>query len=68
MRGGAGCAHTAHGDCEGIAYLVENHTRNVTVNSAQIDPNRMFSRWSEASLKRLNPTWRPLASGPRSIC
>jgi len=46
---------------EGIAYLVQNHTRNVPVNSAQmnsvqIDPNRMFSRaGAEASLKRLNP-------------
>jgi hypothetical protein len=45
---------------EGIAYLVENHTRNVTVNSAQIDPNRMFSRaGAEASLKRLNPDLAP---------
>ena len=50
---------------EGIAYLVENHTRNVPVNlaqmnSAQIDPNRMFSQaGAEASLKRLNPGLAP---------
>lgn len=45
---------------EGIAYLVENHTRNITVNSAQIDPNRMFSRaGAESSLKRLNPDLAP---------
>jgi hypothetical protein len=53
---------------EGIAYLAENHTRNVTVNSArdsardsaQLDPNRMFSRaGAEASLKRLNPDLAP---------
>jgi hypothetical protein len=50
---------------EGIACLVENHTRNVPVdsaqmNSAQIDPNRMFSRaGAEASLKNLNPGLAP---------
>ncbi|HXB69697.1 MAG TPA: hypothetical protein VNY05_15710 [Candidatus Acidoferrales bacterium] len=57
---------------EGIAYLVENHTRNVTVDSArdlardsardsaQLDPNRMFSRvGAEANLKRLNPGLAP---------
>ncbi len=45
---------------EGIAYLAQNQTRNVTVNSAQIDPNRMFSRvGAEASLKRLNPGLAP---------
>jgi hypothetical protein len=41
---------------EGIAYVVENHTRNVPVAGLQIDPNRMLSRvGAEASLKRLNP-------------
>jgi hypothetical protein len=50
------------GSHEGIAYLAENHTRNVAVNSAQIDPNRMFSRvGAEASLKRLNPGLEPNA-------
>jgi hypothetical protein len=40
---------------EGIAYVVENHTRNVPVDGLQVDPNRMFSRvGAEASLKRLN--------------
>jgi hypothetical protein len=45
---------------EGIAWLAENHTRNIAVESAQIDPNRMFSRTgAEASLKRLNPDLGP---------
>jgi hypothetical protein len=40
---------------EGIAYVVENHTRNVPVAGLQVDPNRMFSRvGAQASLKRLN--------------
>lgn len=40
---------------EGIAYLVENHTRTVPAAGLQVDPNRMFSRvGAEASLKRLN--------------
>jgi hypothetical protein len=40
---------------QGIAHIVENHTRNVPVEGAQIDPNRMFSRvGAEANLKRLN--------------
>jgi hypothetical protein len=43
---------------EGIAYLIEGHTRNVPVDGGQIDPNRMFSRaGAEASLKGLNPAW-----------
>jgi len=43
---------------EGIAYEVENHTRNIQVAGGSIDPNRMFSRvGAEASLKRLNPEW-----------
>ncbi len=45
---------------QGIAYIVENHTRNVPLESGQIDPNRMFSRiGAEANLKRLNPDWPP---------
>jgi hypothetical protein len=45
---------------QGIAYIVESHTRNVSVESGQIDPNRMFSRiGAEASLKTLNPDWPP---------
>jgi hypothetical protein len=45
---------------DGIAYLVETHTRNVTVEGGQVDPNRMFSRvGAEASLTRLNPDWKP---------
>jgi hypothetical protein len=40
---------------EGIAYVVENHTRNVPVVGLQVDPNRMFSRvGAQASLQRLN--------------
>lgn len=45
---------------EGIAYLIESHTRNVPIASGEIDPNRMFSRMgAEANLKSLNPTWTP---------
>jgi len=40
---------------EGIAYVIESKTRNVSVEGLQIDPNRMFSReGAEASLQRLN--------------
>ena len=43
---------------EGIAYIVETHTRNVMIEGGQIDPNRMFSRTgAEANLKTLNPQW-----------
>ena len=42
----------------GIAFLAENKTRNVAIDSGQIDPNRMFSRrGAELSLKNLNPGW-----------
>jgi hypothetical protein len=42
----------------GIAFLAENKTRTVPIESGQIDPNRMFSRrGAEASLKSLNPGW-----------
>jgi hypothetical protein len=43
---------------EGIAYVVESRTRNVPVETGQIDPNRMFSRvGAKASLQKLNPEW-----------
>lgn len=43
---------------EGTAYIIESRTRNVRVDSGEIDPNRMFSRvGAEANLKTLNPTW-----------
>jgi hypothetical protein len=43
---------------QGIAYEVEGHERNVTVNGGLVDPNRVFSAaGAEASLKRLNPDW-----------
>jgi hypothetical protein len=42
----------------GIAFLAENKTRNVAIDSGQIDPNRMFSRrGAELSLRSLNPAW-----------
>src|SRR5258708_770309 len=45
---------------EGIAYVIEGHTRNVEVEGLKLDPNRMFSRiGAEASLKRLNPNLDP---------
>ena len=45
---------------EGIAYVIESHSRNIPVESGQIDPNRMFSRaGAEASLAKLNPDWKP---------
>src|SRR4051812_6145084 len=41
---------------EGIAYVVEGHTRNVDCEGLKLDPNRMFSRaGAEASLQRLTP-------------
>jgi hypothetical protein len=44
----------------GTAYIIEGHTRNVPVDSGEIDPNRMFSRaGAKASLKGLNPAWTP---------
>lgn len=45
---------------EGIAYIVENQTRNVSIEGGEIDPNRMFSRaGAEANLRKLNPDWPP---------
>jgi hypothetical protein len=55
----AGAVLTRHMQThDGIAYLIESHTRNVPIDGGEIDPNRMFSRaGAEASLKRLNVTW-----------
>ena len=45
---------------QGTAYVIESKTRNVPIESGQIDPNRMFSRvGAEANLKKLNPDWPP---------
>ena len=45
---------------EGVAYVMESHTRLVTVDSLNLDPNRMFSRvGAEANLKLLNPSAEP---------
>jgi hypothetical protein len=45
---------------EGIAFIIETHTRNVAIDKGEIDPNRMFSRaGADASLKTLNPEWTP---------
>jgi hypothetical protein len=44
----------------GVAFVIENHTRDVEIESGRIDPNRMFSRpGAEVSLRRLNPGWTP---------
>ena len=41
-----------YGAHEGVAYVVEGHTRNVEVEGLQLDPNRMFSRaGAEANLR-----------------
>ncbi|HXK00986.1 MAG TPA: hypothetical protein VMS37_01210 [Verrucomicrobiae bacterium] len=45
---------------DGIAYVIESHTRDVPVGSLQLDPNRMFSRaGAEANIARLNPNAAP---------
>ena len=45
---------------DGIAYIIQSHTRNVPIEGGEIDPNRMFSRvGAGASLKSLNPAWTP---------
>jgi hypothetical protein len=45
---------------EGIAYLIENHTRDVAIEGGQLDPNRMFSRaGAHANLQQLNRDWPP---------
>jgi hypothetical protein len=46
---------------EGIAYVIESHTRQVEAESLQLDPNRMFSRvGAEANLQLLNPGAPPV--------
>jgi hypothetical protein len=45
---------------QGIAYVIQNHTRTVAIDSGKLDPNRMFSRvGAEANLRTLNPDWAP---------
>ena len=45
---------------EGVAFVVEGHTRNVRVDGLLLDPNRMFSRTgAEANLRSLNPEATP---------
>lgn len=42
----------------GTAWLAENTTRNVVIQSGELDPNRMFSRdGAERNLRALNPGW-----------
>lgn len=43
---------------EGIAYIIESHTREVEIAGGRLDPNRMFSRiGAEANLQQLNRDW-----------
>ena len=43
---------------QGVAFVVEGHTREVAVADGKIDPNRMFTRLgAAASLRHLNPDW-----------
>jgi len=45
---------------QGIAYIIESHTREVEIAGGRLDPNRMFSRTgAEANLKQLNRGWPP---------
>ena len=45
---------------EGIAYVIENHTRHITVAGGEVDPNRIFSpAGAKANLEMLNPGWQP---------
>ncbi|HTS62378.1 MAG TPA: hypothetical protein VMH28_10150 [Candidatus Acidoferrales bacterium] len=47
---------------DGIAYVIESHTRNVPAGILQFDPNRVFSRaGAEANIARLNPNAAPEA-------
>lgn len=48
---------TAHMETSpGVAYIVENTTRNVEIEGAKLDPNRLFTREGAArNLKALNP-------------
>ncbi len=50
---------SAGGSGKGIAYLVENPTRNVAFRGGHLDPNRMFSNeGAQRNLELLNPTWQ----------
>ena len=54
---------------EGVAYVIESHTRLVTVESLKMDPNRMFSRvGAEANLKQLNPGRSRSTCSARCTC
>src|SRR5450432_3601091 len=47
-------------DHDGVAYLVTGKTREVEIQNAKLDPNRMFSReGAERSLHALNPNINP---------
>jgi hypothetical protein len=42
----------------GIAFFTESKTRNIPIDSGQVDPNRIFSRNGAAeSLRKNNPNW-----------
>jgi len=44
----------------GIAYLIDNQDRYVTIEGAKIDPNRLFSRaGADKSLREQNPAITP---------
>jgi hypothetical protein len=48
--------HIRHHD--GRAFLIENDTRNVTIQGGLLDPNRMFSRiGAERNLRSQNSSW-----------
>jgi hypothetical protein len=43
---------------DGVAFVIETNTRNVSINGGELDPNRMFStEGAELNLKMLNPGW-----------
>ncbi len=42
----------------GIAFITESKTRNIPIDSGQVDPNRIFTRNGAAvSLQKNNPNW-----------
>jgi hypothetical protein len=42
----------------GVAFITESKTRNIPIDSGQVDPNRIFSRNGAAlSLQKNNPNW-----------
>jgi hypothetical protein len=48
--------HIRHND--GRAFLIENNVRNVKIDGALLDPNRMFSRIGAGrNLRSQNPSW-----------